>query len=256
MTTYTFSNVDDPDGNSVAFGINDLGQIVGHYSDSSGATHGFLYSGGTYTPVDNLMATFTVAYGINDAGYIIGQDISSKGNLESFVYSSSGFLFADVKYLTYNLGNTTDTTELYGISNAGLVGEIKDASNTSHGFLFTGSTLVMISDPFGFNGTFANGINDAGQIVGYYADFNNADHGFLYSGGAYTTLNDPLGTNGTLRMASTTRARSSGPTLTAAASRTASSIAAAPTPRSTIRWARGHRCVWHQRRGPDRRAIH
>ena len=197
MTTYTFSNVDDPDGNSVAFGINDLGQIVGHYSDSSGATHGFLYSGGTYTPVDNLMATFTVAYGINDAGYIIGQDISSKGNLESFVYSSSGFLFADVKYLTYNLGNTTDTTELYGISNAGLVGEIKDASNTSHAILFTGSTLVMISDPFGFNGTFAYGVNDAGQVVGYYADFNNADHGFLYSGGAYTTLDDPLGTNGT-----------------------------------------------------------
>src|SRR5262249_56706648 len=46
------------------------------------------------------------------------------------------------------------------------------------------------------SGTFARGINDAGQVVGYY---NGSDgvHGFLESGGTYTTLDDPLGARGT-----------------------------------------------------------
>ena len=34
------------------FGINDLGQIVGDYVDSSGVVHGFLYNGVTYTPLN------------------------------------------------------------------------------------------------------------------------------------------------------------------------------------------------------------
>jgi probable HAF family extracellular repeat protein len=39
--------------------------------------------------------------------------------------------------------------------------------------------------------TFANGINDAGQVVGWWADRNGRDHGFLYSEGRYTTLDAP-----------------------------------------------------------------
>ena len=45
-------------------------------------------------------------------------------------------------------------------------------------------------------GTWAQGINDLGQIVGTYAD-SSGEHGFLYSHGQYTTLNDPLATAGT-----------------------------------------------------------
>jgi len=52
MTTYTFSPIDDPLGRSVALGINDLGQIVGYYVDSSRVDHGFLDSGGIYTPLN------------------------------------------------------------------------------------------------------------------------------------------------------------------------------------------------------------
>jgi probable HAF family extracellular repeat protein len=38
--------------------------------------------------------------------------------------------------------------------------------------------------------TVAQGINDAGQIVGWFQD-PSGNHGFLYSGGTYATLNDP-----------------------------------------------------------------
>src|SRR5207244_2525275 len=47
------------------------------------------------------------------------------------------------------------------------------------------------------DGTFANGINDKGQIVGVYADANGF-HGFLRnSNGTFLTLDDPLATQGT-----------------------------------------------------------
>ncbi len=47
------------------------------------------------------------------------------------------------------------------------------------------------------SGTYAKGINDAGQIVGYYYDANNNVHGFVDNGGTYTTLNDPSAAGGT-----------------------------------------------------------
>ncbi len=54
-------------------GINDVGQIVGTYSDESG-THGLLLSGGTITAIDYPGANpgSTVVWGINSAGQIVG----------------------------------------------------------------------------------------------------------------------------------------------------------------------------------------
>jgi probable HAF family extracellular repeat protein len=49
-----------------------MGQIVGRYSDANGS-HGFLYSNGTYTTLDDpLAANGTQAFGINDSGQIVG----------------------------------------------------------------------------------------------------------------------------------------------------------------------------------------
>src|SRR5207247_4335638 len=65
-----------------------------------------------------------------------------------------------------------------------------------HGFVRNPNdgTYTRIDDPLGNRATFANGINDAGQIVGYYRDASGREHGFLYSAGVYTTIDDPLAT--------------------------------------------------------------
>ena len=60
---------------------------------------------------------------------------------------------------------------------------------TQYGFIYninTG-TYTTLNDPLATGGTFAQGINDAGQVVGY---FNSAsgDQAFLYSNGTYTLL--------------------------------------------------------------------
>ncbi len=43
-------------------------------------------------------------------------------------------------------------------------------------------TLTTLDDPLAVSGTYAKGINDAGQIVGYYYDANNNVHGFVDNG--------------------------------------------------------------------------
>jgi hypothetical protein len=77
-------------------------------------------------------------------------------------------------------------------------------SFSNHGFLYNrqDGTYTTIDDGLGLpgfgSGTFTQGINDVGQVVGYYIGIDNPTnptfpsgaYGFLYSGGTFTTLND------------------------------------------------------------------
>jgi probable HAF family extracellular repeat protein len=45
-------------------------------------------------------------------------------------------------------------------------------------------------------GTFAEGINDEGEVVGYFDDSLGHTHGFIESGGVYTTFDAPLSNAG------------------------------------------------------------
>src|SRR5262249_13398586 len=74
MPVYNYTTIDDPlAGGTEAWGINDLGQIVGFYIDASGRTHGFLDSGGRFTTIDDpFTTTSTIAGGINDGGQVVG----------------------------------------------------------------------------------------------------------------------------------------------------------------------------------------
>ena len=83
MPVYTYTTLDDPlalaTGSTSAQGINASGQIVGFYQNAGGF-HGFLYSGGTYTTLDDPSATNgTLAQGINDAGQIVGHYQGASG---------------------------------------------------------------------------------------------------------------------------------------------------------------------------------
>jgi probable HAF family extracellular repeat protein len=82
--TYTFTTLDVPvpgaAGSTAAFGINDAGQIVGDFRDSTGFFHGFLRdSGGLFTTLDVPGATFTSARGINNADQIVGLFVDPTG---------------------------------------------------------------------------------------------------------------------------------------------------------------------------------
>ena len=56
---------------------------------------------------------------------------------------------------------------------------------------------TTFDDPSATVGTFGNGINDTGQIVGNITNAGSQD-GFLLSGGTYTAIDDPSATNQTV----------------------------------------------------------
>ena len=76
MPIYAYTTLDDPLGplGTSAQGINTSGQIAGYYLDSSNSSHGFLYSGGTYTTLDDPLAA-TVAGGGPDHPVFSGRDL-------------------------------------------------------------------------------------------------------------------------------------------------------------------------------------
>ncbi|HEY7243386.1 MAG TPA: Ig-like domain-containing protein [Xanthobacteraceae bacterium] len=54
--------------------------------------------------------------------------------------------------------------------------------------------FTILNDPLGADGTFPQGINNDGQIVGYYIDGSGVSHGYLYGGGSFLTIDAPSST--------------------------------------------------------------
>src|SRR5437762_2435836 len=115
MPVYTFAILDDPLGMAaVAFGISDAGQVVGAYTDANVHGEGFLYSGGTFTTLDDPSATTgTLARGINDAGQIVGYYTDAS--------SAHGFLYSGGFYTTLDDPLATTETLAWGINDAGQI---------------------------------------------------------------------------------------------------------------------------------------
>jgi probable HAF family extracellular repeat protein len=86
----------------MAFGVNDLGQIVGTYI-AGGIDHGFLYSGGSYVTLDDPGALNTFAHGINNSGQIVGwTEGSSVGAVpEPSTWAMMLLGFAGIGFMAY-----------------------------------------------------------------------------------------------------------------------------------------------------------
>jgi probable HAF family extracellular repeat protein len=219
-TIYSFTTIDVPGATGTApEGINNAGQIVGFDGDTVGTQHGFLLSGGIYTPIDvpGALPGTTRAFGINDAGQIVGDSVSHSFLLSGGIYTTidvpgalstkadginnagqivggsslGGFLLSGGMYTTIDFPGAP--TSPSGINDSGqIVGFYVDFRDRDHGFLLSGGVYTTID--FGPRETVADGINNAGQIVGYY--YLSGNHGFLLSGGVYTTIDFP-GATGT-----------------------------------------------------------
>ena len=78
-----YATIDDPLATNATYAreINNKGEIVGLYVDSSGAQHGFLYSDGKYTTINDPLGTVqTAAFGINDSAGSSGITKTSAGS--------------------------------------------------------------------------------------------------------------------------------------------------------------------------------
>ncbi len=66
-------------------GINNLGEIVGPYSDVYDHLHGWILSGGKFTQIDYPGAPDSECDGINDFGTLVGQYTDSNGLTHGYI---------------------------------------------------------------------------------------------------------------------------------------------------------------------------
>jgi probable HAF family extracellular repeat protein len=167
-----------------AVAINDSGQIVGFFTDSTG-NHGFLYTNGVFTTLPGL------ATGINNEGQIVGV-VSLLGDC------NCGFLDTNGVFSTIDFPGSL-ATEPLGINSAGqIVGSVyfNNFGNVSS-FIDTNGRFTRITLPFSYLFDEGQGINDSSQIVGSYFTATGG-HGFLDSNGVFSSINVPfLGAYGT-----------------------------------------------------------
>ena len=87
----TFSTIDFPGASfTVAFGINNRGEIVGNYGFADGTGHGFLLDKGNFRTID-FPGAFTQASGINNRGQIVG----AAGRTHGFLLDKGNFTTID-----------------------------------------------------------------------------------------------------------------------------------------------------------------
>src|SRR4051812_3685945 len=70
--------------------INDHGQVVGHFFDSQGAAHGFLFEEDSYCQVDYPSGSDTNILGINNLGQMVGMFTEQTGT-SGFQYDRGTF---------------------------------------------------------------------------------------------------------------------------------------------------------------------
>jgi hypothetical protein len=177
-----------------ASAVNNVGSTTGYYFSQAGA-HEYAMAGDgkvDYFDPPRARTTFTSPGGINDFDELTGVHTDSDSVDHGFVANLFG---------TMTLFDVPEATSTGGVS-------INDTGVVA-GFYFSTANLAhhaFVRDQFGnitpfdapgagtgnVQGTFAEGINSAGQIAGYYSDSSTVLHGFLRSpDGTFTTFDAP-----------------------------------------------------------------
>jgi probable HAF family extracellular repeat protein len=181
--------IDAPGATSTQLtGIDGDGNMVGTYTDSGGASHGFSDRGGKFVKLDVPYPTtaLTGAYGTFGLNGIVGRYLDGAGE-HGFHYTGVGFLPIDVPY------TGVSSTDAFGINTAGsIVGTYTDEMGRKHGFLDQAGNFSPIDFP-GAISTLAWAINNPSAIVGWYADVNFpvGIHGFIEEAGTFTAIDVP-----------------------------------------------------------------
>jgi probable HAF family extracellular repeat protein len=173
--------VPSPGPQTLAYSINNRGQVVGGYNPCGNEGHGFLWADGTLTTIDVPNEFNTDLHGINDHGDIVGS------------YGSTGlhgFLLSKGTFTQLVAPNTEDQPVPFGINNRGdIVGDLG-----GDGFLLSNDRYTLFRVPES-GWTEARGINDRGEIAGFWMDADGVIHAYLFSKGQFTEIHVPVGSN-------------------------------------------------------------
>ena len=191
-----------PNCGTVAFDNNDLGVIVGFYTDPNIVPHGFLrLVHGQFISFDAPGAGLghglnqgTAAVAINNLGEIAGQFQDPSNVFHGFVrYPNGAFTTFDAPDAgTHaNQGTLAFDINLRGTT----AGIYIDASNVDHGFVRSPANKFTSVDPAGSVFTFVceeTCLNLDGTVTGFYSDSSGVIHGFVRrANGTITSFDAP-----------------------------------------------------------------
>jgi probable HAF family extracellular repeat protein len=198
---------------SVAYAINDSGQVVGMAYTPSGDRHAFLWEDGVVTDLGTLGGSRSEARGINALGQVVGMAYDENERYRAFLWEDgvmhnlgtlggvftyahdinvsgqvagsscwSGFDYHAFLWqdgVMHDLGTLGgDESHGFGINaSAQIVGRAWDASGDQLAFLWEDGVMHKLNNLIpadsGWDLTTARGINDLGQIVG--SGFHNGE---------------------------------------------------------------------------------
>lgn len=214
-TQYELINLGSLGGRSIAYDINNIGQIVG-YSQNNGYWNAFLYDNGTMTNLGTLGGEQSWARGINDRGQIVGsamnQPNSPNGNSNrAFLYENGAMTdlgtlggFWSYAYDINDNGQIVGTSHLNPGGSVGFIyenNEMKALPNNLneamlinnngavvelqnfHAFLYENGVMTNLGT-LGGDFSHAAGINNLGQIVGQSYTSSGQEHAFVYENGS------------------------------------------------------------------------
>ncbi|NOG53423.1 MAG: DUF3466 family protein [Planctomycetes bacterium] len=178
-----------PDGHfaSIAFDINDSGQIAGYSQDERGYPHALLIDGDEAIDLGNLGGYYSMSYGISDAGYVVGKSDNRDREEHAFVW------FDGKMYDLGTLGG--DYSEARCINDTGQVtGTSTTRSGFSRAFFYENGEMTEIGTLGGLS-SYGMDINSQGIAVGYTYDREGKQCGFIYTkDSGIRNLNDLLET--------------------------------------------------------------
>jgi probable HAF family extracellular repeat protein len=132
---------------------------------------------------DGSISSFTIVgfsilqlNAMNNWGTTIGSFLDANPTTDLYLRYSGG----GKKYI---FGSSHGAVEPAAINDNGIVVGTDHEGDNFYGNAFSldrSLTLTLIPVPFTAQGTTANAINNAGQIVGTYIDANGARHGWIY----------------------------------------------------------------------------
>ena len=123
---------------TLAFGINNQGQIVGQFVLANQSIHGFLRDGEKYAEITFPGSPNTAAYGINNSDEIVGLWGEAGPGPNGFAVGGRGFILRKGAFSTLDYPGAATSFAL-GINDAGyIVGVYQNAGEEGfHGYLAT-----------------------------------------------------------------------------------------------------------------------
>jgi probable HAF family extracellular repeat protein len=170
---------------SVAYGINDLGLIVGFSNTPDTFAQAVLWKNNVPQELGGLGGTFSVAAAINTRGQIVGWAATPSGQNEAFLWEHGQMT---------DLGNLGGSSFAQAINDRGEVaGWSVTASGDAHSFLWEEGIMHDLGTLGGANSS-AFGINDCRQVVGWTTTATSLnEHAFLWQNGVTADLTSILG---------------------------------------------------------------